>query len=72
MTKSPYCPECDNGNITRQPNKPTGNNDKRKWLCRVCGHRFDDPTYREPKNDTENHGRSGLSKKLLDMDPEDL
>jgi len=68
MTNKPFCPECDSGHITVKKAELGGNT----WYCKNCPAEFDEPNYREPKNDPRHHGRSGLAKALVDANPDDL
>lgn len=63
------CPECDKAGITPRQGWSRLQVGEEKYRCRKCGHRFDEPKVREPK-DSSHPG--GLQKKLLEMDPDDL
>ena len=67
------CPECDASNIELNSpggiSGPKGTSSKR-YRCHDCGTHFDEPIKRKPLS-SRNAGRSGLSKKLMEADPEE-
>jgi len=71
MTKKPFCPneECESAHIVPVKDQLKGGT---RWTCKNCKDKFEEPEYREPKNDPRHHGRSGMAKELVDMDPDEL
>lgn len=67
------CPECRSANF--ELNGPGGfsgptTEATKRYRCRDCSEHFDEPNERKELS-TRNAGRSGLSKKLMEADPED-
>lgn len=60
------CPACDSSQVRTNATRHVPH----RYRCEACGHTFDDPVRRPPKKGGGN--RSGLSKRLADMDPDDL
>lgn len=67
------CPECGSSDIESvQPESITGPILERNqnYRCDGCQLHFDTPAVREPES-SRNAGRGGLTKKLVDANPED-
>jgi len=70
MKTRKVCPECDRTDIyKRRPSHPDIPTPDETWYCGRCGADFDDPNTREPNHPA---GYSGLTKDLIEADPEDL
>ena len=67
------CPDCESSDIEpvqaesfTGPELSKGDN----YRCENCQDHFTTPMYRKPRN-SRNSGRSGITKKLMEADPED-
>jgi len=72
MSKKPFCPACDSGQLERLTNKPSGKASDTDWHCKNCTHDFDDPHMREAQDTGYGAGHMGLARKLADADPDDI
>lgn len=67
------CPECASSRIELQgPGGFTGPKSEatKRYRCSDCRNQFDKTDSRKPES-SRNAGRSGITKKLMDADPED-
>lgn len=65
------CPSCDSPRVRcYTPGGYRGYGEHERYGCRDCGERFDEFNVRARK--TKAPGRSGLARKLLDGDPEEI
>ena len=67
------CPDCESSDIEpvqaesfTGPERSKGDN----YRCENCKEHFTTPMYRKPRN-SRNSGRSGITKKLMEADPEE-
>lgn len=67
--KIPVCPECDSTQIEVTNGRGRAGTTRTSWWCR-CGARFDEPAWRKPENYAES--RKGLSKQLVEADPDEV
>ena len=68
------CPSCDSPKLARRGDKAgrkRQRNPEHRYRCEMCGTTTNEPTEREPHNDVS-VPRSGLARKLLEMDPDDV
>lgn len=68
------CPECEKSQIrVRRPNHPHSKpHVDGRWHCNTCGARFDEPITRPSDGVMGTIPHSGLARKLLDADPDDV
>jgi len=67
------CPECESSDIEPvQPESFTGPelSDGQNYRCENCQDHFEKPMYRQAQS-SRDAGRSGLTKELVEADPED-
>lgn len=64
------CPACDSSAIHINATRRQVNADARRYYCDLCDERFDEPAERPAASNGRN--RSGLSKRLVEMDADDL
>lgn len=65
------CPHCDSSNIYNRRFTDNRREERRdlRWYCRNCQENFAEPNKRDSRG---NGSRSGLAKRLLEADPDEI